>query len=142
MRKWLIGALALPGLLCAQQEAPEARIVTLRVQYQPKSYSRLLGMTGFGREGLEMHFKLYQGYVTNANQMLTLLEQLTAAGKLGSIEWAGVKRRFGWEWDGMRLHEYYFDALGGDGVIDKTSSLYRAIVGQWGSFEAWRKDFE
>jgi len=42
----------------------------------------------------------------------------------------------------MRLHELYFENLGGNGVADKNSKLAQKIVEQFGSFEAWEKDFK
>jgi superoxide dismutase, Fe-Mn family len=140
-----IAAVCLPLVLVAQEpwnRGEDGKLVPLRVEYQAKNYSSLVGMPGFSKEALELHFTLYQGYVKNTNLMLSLMDQLSTAGKLGSPEWAGLRRRFGWEWDGMRLHEFYFDSLGGDGVIDTGSDLYRAMVKQWGSYDAWRQDFE
>lgn len=34
-----------------------------------------------------------------------------------------LPRRFGFEFNGMRLHEYYFENLGGNGVLDKSGKL-------------------
>ena len=84
---------------------------------------------------LSMHFKLYQGYVKNANE---LLEKLPTAK--GSDDGA-LKRRLGWELDGMRFHELYFDNLGGNGVVDPKSKIFEAIRLQFGSFEKWKSDF-
>lgn len=63
------------------------------------------------------------------------------AGKTDSIAYAELKRRFGWEFDGMRLHEFYFDALGGNGEIDKNGKLYKEIEKQFGSYETFVNDF-
>jgi Fe-Mn family superoxide dismutase len=54
--------------------------------------------------------------VTNTNKELELLEQLLKEGRAASPEYAEMKRRLGWEFNGMRLHEYYFDNLGGHGA--------------------------
>jgi Fe-Mn family superoxide dismutase len=106
--------------------------------YVAKDYSSLLGMPGFSDELLQMHFKLYEGYVKNSNE---LLAKLAGMAGTSSYEYGALKRRLGWEFDGMRLHELYFDNLGGSDGIDKKSGLYEAIVDQFGSFEKWKKDF-
>lgn len=96
-----------------------------------------MGMQGFGDSLLKIHFKLYEGYVKNANDLLSQLQTM----QTGSYEYGALKRRFGWEFDGMRLHELYFDHLGGTGVPDKKSSVFSAISSQFGSFEKWKQDF-
>jgi len=106
--------------------------------YVVKDYSCLLGMSGFSDELLQMHFKLYEGYVKNVNELLGKLQTMQGTS---SYEYGALKRRLGWEFDGMRLHELYFDNLGGETLLDKSSSLYEALSSQFGSFEKWKKDF-
>ena len=109
--------------------------------YQAKDYSRILGMDGFSETLLKNHFTLYQGYVTNTNKVMDTLTQLLKEGKAGTPEYAELKRRQGWEFNGMRLHEYYFENLGGKGGIDKGGKLYPKLAESFGSYEAWEKDF-
>ena len=61
--------------------------------------------------------------------------------KAGTPEFAEIKRRFGWEFNGMRLHEYYFENLGGKGGIDKGGKLYKKFSDNFGSYDKWEKDF-
>ncbi len=110
--------------------------------YSAKDYSRLLGMEGFSDTLLKNHFTLYQGYVTNTNRLLETLGQMLKEGKTSAPEYAELKRRFGWELNGMRLHEYYFENLGGKGGPDQGSNLYRKISEGSGSYENWEKDFK
>ena len=84
--------------------------------YTAKDYARLIGMAGFSEALLKNHFTLYQGYVTNTNKVLDILEQMLKEGKAATPEFAELKRRLGWEFNGMRLHEYYFENLGGNGA--------------------------
>jgi Fe-Mn family superoxide dismutase len=112
-----------------------------RMTYQSKDYNRLLGMEGFSDTLLKNHFTLYQGYVTNTNKLMEGLNQLLKEGKTGTAEYAELKRRLGWEFNGMRLHEYYFENLGGKGGIDKGGKLVQKLVESFGSYEAWEKDF-
>ncbi len=109
--------------------------------YAPKDYAKLIGMEGFSETILKNHFTLYQGYVTNTNKVLDTLNQLVKDGKTATPEFAELKRRLGWEFNGMRLHEYYFENLGGAGGIDKNGKLAGKLVESFGSVEAWEKDF-
>jgi Fe-Mn family superoxide dismutase len=113
-----------------------------KMAYNAKDYNRLIGMEGFSDTLLKNHFTLYQGYVTNTNKLSDALSQLLKEGKAGTPEYAELKRRFGWEFNGMRLHEYYFENLGGKGGINKTGKLYQKLVDSFGSYEAWEKDFK
>ncbi len=110
-------------------------------EYKAKDFSHLFEMKDFEHQLLEMHFTLYHGYVKNANFLLNELKKLADQGLERSYEFGAFKRRLGWEFDGMRLHELYFSNLGGTGRPKKTSSIYNAIVSQFGSFHAWKTDF-
>ncbi len=110
-----------------------------KTTYIAKDYSRLLGMEGFSDTLLKNHFTLYQGYVTNTNKLMDTLHQMLKEEKTGSLEFAELKRRFGWEFSGMRLHEYYFENLGGKGGLEKTGKLFKKISEEFGSFETWEK---
>jgi len=112
-----------------------------KMSYTAKDYNKLLGMEGFSETLLKNHFTLYQGYVTNTNKLTDALGQMLKEGKTGNPEYAELKRRFGWEFNGMRLHEYYFENLGGKGGIDKAGKLSKKISEGFGSYEEWEKDF-
>ena len=109
--------------------------------YTSKEYARLIGTTGFSDALLKNHFTLYQGYVTNTNKELETLEQLLKDGKSASPEYSELKRRLVWEFNGMRLHEYYFENMGGKGPLDAEGRLGKKMVESFGSIDAWEKDF-
>jgi len=112
------------------------------MSYQPQDFSKLLGTDGFSDILLNNHFTLYQGYVTNVNKAAETLAKLSAGGQEKSPEYAEVKRRFGWEWNGMRLHEYYFSNMTKEKVERATdSSLQEELKKQFDSVENWEKDF-
>ncbi len=113
-----------------------------KMAYTAKDFGRLLGMEGFSETLLKNHFTLYQGYVTNTNKLNDTLGQMSKEGKVGTPEFAELKRRFGWEFNGMRLHEYYFENLGGKGGPVKTGNLYKKISQDFGSYESWEKEFK
>lgn len=110
--------------------------------YTAKDYARLIGMDGFSETLLKNHFTLYQGYVTNTNKVLDTLAQMLKDDKAGTPEFAELKRRVGWEFNGMRLHEYYFENLGGKAPLDQNSPLAKKLAEEFGSYDAWEKDFK
>lgn len=109
--------------------------------YVAKDFGALVGMDGFSEALLKNHFTLYQGYVANTNKLSDLLGGMLAEGKTATPEYAELKRRFGWEWNGMRLHELYFGNMGGKGALDPASKLGKAVAAEFGSVEKWEADF-
>jgi Fe-Mn family superoxide dismutase len=106
--------------------------------YTANDYSGLIGLPGFSDGLLNNHFALYQGYVANTNKLAGVLSEFASSDKLTSPEYAEVKRRFGWEWNGMRLHELYFGNLcQGGRPLDSASALSALIIDQFGSVESF-----
>lgn len=110
--------------------------------YVARDYSKLIGMQGFSETLLKNHFTLYQGYVMNTNKVLDTLDRMLKENKTGAPEYAELKRRLGWEFNGMRLHELYFDNLGGKSPLNKNSKLAQRLINDFGSIENWEKDFK
>jgi Fe-Mn family superoxide dismutase len=109
--------------------------------YVARDFSHLLGLEGFSDTLLKNHFKLYQGYVTNTNEITRKLQDMSFEGK-PPIEFAELSRRFGFEFSGMRLHEFYFENLIRDGkALEQNSSLAQKIDRQFGDLEGWKKEF-
>jgi Fe-Mn family superoxide dismutase len=115
----------------------EAKVMS----YTAQDYTKLVGMPGFGETLLKNHFTLYQGYVTNTNKVLEALDLMLKEGKTALPEFAELKRRLGWEFNGMRLHELYFANLGGKYPLNNGGKLARRLAESFGSVEAWEKDF-
>ncbi len=109
--------------------------------YSAKDYTSLIGMEGFSQTLLTNHFTLYQGYVTNTNKLSDLLTGMLKEGKTGTPEYSELKRRFGFEFNGMRLHEYYFENLGGKTPLDKSGASAKKLADACGSYDAWEQDF-
>ena len=113
------------------------------MKYQAMNFEGLLGTEGFSNQLLNNHFTLYNGYVTNTNKLMEEFAELEKQGKTGTPEFAEMKRRFGWEFDGMRLHEFYFgNMIKGGAAPDKASALAAKIIEDFGSFENWEKMFK
>lgn len=110
--------------------------------YIAKDYTRLLGLSGLSDALLTNHFTLYAGYVTNTNKLSERLAALAAAGETTTPEYAELKRRYGWEWNGMRLHELYFENLTKEAVsLAPDTALAQQIDQDFGSLAAWEQDF-
>lgn len=110
--------------------------------YEAKKFEHLLGLDGFSDDLLKNHFTLYEGYVTNVNKVIDAVSKLASEDKMATPEFAEMMRRFGWEFNGMRLHELYFEnMMKGGSTLDTQSPLLKKIAEQFGSFENWEKHF-
>ena len=117
----------------------------LNTTYKARTFD-LSDLTGISNETLAMHFKLYEGYVTNTNTLNQRIADLIGAGELNATQVAAfseMKRRFGFEYNGMVLHEYYFENMTkqGTGDPDANSAFARSAVESFGSYEIWKADF-
>jgi Fe-Mn family superoxide dismutase len=110
--------------------------------YAPKKWG-LSGLTGISDATLEMHFGLYEGYVKNTNLLNERLGEIRQAGKASGADpaYAELVRRLGFEYNGMRLHECYFDNMAKASSEIGTGRLYNALGEAYGGFEEWKKDF-
>ena len=139
----LAGSLA--SVSVSSQEAKEKGESMLYIEkakaYVAKEYPNLTGMDGFSDRLIANHLKLYQGYVNNTNILAEKAAVLLADGKVKAPEYAELKRRFGWEFNGMRLHELYFGNMGSNGIPQRNSALLQSISESFGGYEAWKTDF-
>ncbi len=111
------------------------------MKYEIKNFEHLIGLEGFSEQLLKNHFTLYQGYVNNFNKLDETLVKIEEEGKHATPEYAELNRRLGWEFNGMRLHELYFENLVKGGTTLKEGKLHKAILKEFGSLEFWEKDF-
>jgi Fe-Mn family superoxide dismutase len=107
--------------------------MTYKVQEQLKPKS----LTGISDGQIEQHWHLYEAYVKNTNELLDEIREAEA----GSKHWAELKRRLGFEYNGMALHEYYFGNLAAGRPLRQKSALADALTTGWGDFRAWREEF-
>jgi Fe-Mn family superoxide dismutase len=112
--------------------------------YKARTFD-LSDLTGISNETLAMHFKLYEGYVAQTNALNEKIAELISGGELDSTKVAAyseLKRRFGFEYNGMVLHEYYFENMQKNGTGDPTSGAFRsAAEASFGSYDVWKADF-
>ncbi len=145
-RRGFLRTSAAGGLMLAASEAVISRADAGESEqragpaYEPKRFGGLLGMDGFSDTLLKNHFKLYEGYVKNTNKALAMLKSMLEDDKAG-YEYGEVRRRLGWEFNGMRLHELYFGNLGGKTPFDKAGKLAVKLAKDFGGRAAWEKEF-
>ncbi|MEO8036195.1 MAG: superoxide dismutase [Acidobacteriota bacterium] len=113
--------------------------------YKPQSFN-LSGLAGISDKTLEMHFKLYEGYVTNTNTLTERIAAILSDGKVDQEEmpsYSELTRRLGFEYNGMVLHEYYFGNMKsqGGGDAEKGSTFRAAVERSFPSYEIWKTDF-
>ena len=103
----------------------------------------LPALKGISAKNIEEHLKLYGGYVKNSNLILEKIEELSKDAEKNAYMLAELQRRFGFEFCGMRNHEYYFRSLeGGAKPLNEESNLKRMIADTWGSFDNWLARFK
>lgn len=114
--------------------------------YKARQFN-LSGLNGISDETLEMHFKLYEGYVKETNNLSERIATFIKDGKVDQEEmpaYSELTRRLGFEYNGMVLHEYYFDNLksgGGTGDAEANSTFTKNAETSFGSYDIWKADF-
>jgi len=113
--------------------------------YVAKKFT-LSGLVGISDHTLDIHFKLYEGYVAQTNHLTEKLSELLKGGLIEQEKMATyseLTRRLGFEYNGMVLHEYYFDNLkkGGSSEPSANSAFVKAVQESHGSYDAWKSDF-
>ena len=93
------------------------------MNYKVKENLKPTGLVGISDDQINDHWKLYEGYVKQVNSV------------------GDEKHRYGFEYNGMVLHEYYFENLIAGGKELSSGELKKAIEDRWGSFEGWKEDF-
>jgi len=110
--------------------------------YKIHDFSNLKGLNGISDTQIEVHLKLYEGYVNNTNLLTEHLWKLVKDGQQATPEYAELTRRLGFEYDGMIFHEYYFGNLkGGAKQLDPNSTAGKALASSFGDADTWLKDF-
>jgi Fe-Mn family superoxide dismutase len=113
--------------------------------YRARQFN-LSGLKGISDQTLELHFKLYEGYVKETNNLSEKIAEFLKDGKVDQDEmplYSELKRRLGFEFNGMVLHEYYFENLmkNGNAEPQRNSAFYKAAESSLATYEIWKADF-
>lgn len=107
-------------------------------EYTEKTFN-IGELEGLSKDQIDAHLGLYEGYVKNTNALLKDIERLKSTGTEDERAVSELTRRFGFEFNGMRLHEYYFEQFD-QAATNDSEALKTALAEQYGSFEAWKED--
>jgi Fe-Mn family superoxide dismutase len=111
------------------------------MKYEVKSFN-IPELEGISAKNIEEHLKLYEGYVKHVNLFLDEFERLGENPEEHTFALTEMQRRFSFEFDGMRNHEFYFSSFEGGPSEIKDDELKSKIEDQWGSFDKWLNLFK
>jgi Fe-Mn family superoxide dismutase len=98
-------------------------------------------LDGISEKQLDVHIKLYEGYVKFLNTLESVQADLMKDSEKNAYALSEVTRRIGFEWNGMRMHEHYFTQWEGS-ASPLDGKLVEALSAQYGSYEAWLAQFK
>jgi Fe-Mn family superoxide dismutase len=105
------------------------------MKYEARKFN-LPELKGLSKDQIAVHLALYEGYVKHTNLIMDMIASYGATedegGKFAVKE---LRRRFNFEFDGMRMHEYYFEQLEGGNNGNPESALAKAAAERYGSGE-------
>ncbi|TSC61297.1 MAG: superoxide dismutase, Fe-Mn family [Parcubacteria group bacterium Gr01-1014_107] len=100
-------------------------------------------LKGISQKNIEEHLKLYSGYVKHTNLILEKIAELGRDREANVYTIGELRRRLGFEFDGMRNHEYYFKSFErGSVALSEKSPLRKAVASEFGDFEDWLLEFK
>lgn len=110
--------------------------------YQEQTFD-LPVLEGISPKQIEVHLKLYGGYVKFLNTLTATQAELMKDSEKNAYALSEVTRRIGFEFDGMRMHEYYFSQWEkGPQTPTADGALVSSLTRQYGSFDAWMNEFK
>ncbi|HVU06559.1 MAG TPA: Fe-Mn family superoxide dismutase [Candidatus Paceibacterota bacterium] len=111
-------------------------------KFEEKKFN-IPALKGISAKNIEEHLKLYSGYVKHVNLILEKIDEMAKDSEKNAYALGELQRRFGFEWGGMRNHEYYFAHFeGGPKTLADGSILRSEIEAEWGSFDGWLARFK
>jgi Fe-Mn family superoxide dismutase len=98
---------------------------------------------GISKKTIEEHLKLYAGYVKHTNLIQTKIAEYSTDMEKNGYAINEMRRRFSFEWNGMRNHEYYFEQIeNGRSSGDINSLLSKQMTKDFGSSQIWFEEFK
>lgn len=106
--------------------------------YSPRTFT-LPELKGLSKKQIEVHLALYEGYVKHVNLILDTIKRLRSEdAEANAFVMNELRRRLGFEFDGMRMHEYYFEQFEGSAAsIENGSPLATAAGDKYGSWDGY-----
>ncbi len=110
-------------------------------KYNAKEFN-LPDLSGMSHKQVEVHLGLYKGYVAHINKLYEVLEELKNDPEKNAYSIESVRRRIGFEFNGMRMHEIYFDQFE-NGKTDEArgGALDEIVSAKFGDFDTFKEEF-
>lgn len=111
------------------------------MEYKVQEFN-IPSLKGLSEKQIEVHLGLYAGYVKHANLIRDLISDLGKDEK-NAYAVTELRRRYSFEFDGMRMHEYYFEQLeGSSNEIDGSGALAKAVSEKYGDWNGFIEHFK
>ncbi len=130
---------ALSTLPCYSQGNQETTKTPI-YQFETKDFSRLIGIKGLSNKLLEQHFELYRGYVRQTNAMSTQLLASLEQKPFSPLEYSSLKKSFAFEYNGMKLHELFFENLSKNKISMNSGMFLKQVLQDYSSLDNWFKE--
>lgn len=105
------------------------------MHYEPKTFT-LPELAGMSKPLIETHLKLYEGYVKHTNLLINELARLENNFEENAYVIGELRKRLGFEFSGMRLHELYFESVEGNAMpLNAEHKIFSVIKQQFGGGE-------
>lgn len=111
------------------------------MKYEAKTFT-IPELPGISKDTIDGHLALYQGYVKHVNLIQEKITQLSGDTTAHAYLIAELRRRLGFEFSGMRNHEYYFAQLEGGFKTLPDGTLKTLIEKEWGRVDTWIESFK
>lgn len=109
--------------------------------YEPLSFD-IPTLDGISTDTIENHLALYRGYVKHVNVIRDKIAAYSNDSENNAYAIAEMQRRLGFEFGGMRNHEYYFSQFEGGATCLPESTLKHKLEEQWGTVNTWQHRFK
>ena len=112
-------------------------------KYEARTFN-IPALEGISQKQIDVHLGLYQGYVKHINLLREQIADLTATdAEKYAFAIESVRRRMGFEFNGMRMHEFYFPQWeGGPSSEPRGGALDKALSEKYGSWDAFISHFK
>ena len=111
------------------------------MKYEPKTFT-IPELHGISKDTIEGHLGLYQGYVKHVNLIQEQITKLSVDTTTHAYLIGELQRRLGFEFCGMRNHEYYFSQFEDGFKALPDGTLKTMIEAQWGRVDTWIESFK
>jgi len=123
----------------------------MALTYQVRTFD-LSGVQGLSKKAIDLHLGLYKTYVESLNKLLEQSPQrpgaagtaaATAAAAAAPLALDGYNRRFAFEYNGVTLHELFFEQLAGKRrQLPADGDFAEALHEEHGDFAGWKAAIE